>query len=205
MPRPLKRIPLELGLSLNINQLLRGGFIESGRITQLRNYHWLDADRAVKASAQIAADMTKGSMVAYQDGYGEIRIVAEWIDQEVQLVARLRHFGGRQWYFVCPRQGQLVSVLWSPPGERFFAGRKSWGSNVAYLSQYYGHGARAHYNRIKLCDRIGAPGASEKWEVPPKPKWMRWRTYNRLADRYKKYCDKAETLPKEYRLDGDVV
>jgi hypothetical protein len=24
----------------------------------------------------------------------------------------------------------------------------------------------------------------DEWELPPKPKWMRWRTYNRLAKQF---------------------
>jgi hypothetical protein len=56
-----------------------------------------------------------------------MRIHAKWIDQTVQLIGCLRHFGGRQWYFVCPAQNRCVSVMWSLPGRRFFAGRKSLG------------------------------------------------------------------------------
>jgi hypothetical protein len=205
MPRPLQRMPLELGLQLNINELLRDGFIEPDQMTELKDCHWLDDDGDVKANAQIAANMTKGSTLARAARYGAMRIVADWIEQTIQLVACPRHFGGRQWYFVCPRQVRYVSVLWAPPGQRFFAGRKSWGNRVAYLSQYYGPGARAHYMAIKLCDRIGGPGASVEWDVPPKPKGMRWRTYERLSNRCEKYCDKATVLPREYRLAGDVV
>jgi hypothetical protein len=198
-------MPLELGLHLDINQLLRDCFVEPGQMTQLKDCHWLDADGDVKANARIAADMTIGATVTNAARYGAMRIVADWINQTIQLVARPRHFGGRQCYFVCPRQGQYVSVLWSPPGQRYFAGRRSWGNRVAYLSQYYGPGARAHYMANKLCDRIGGPGASLEWDVPPKPKGMRWRTYERLFKRCANYCDKAGVLPQEYRLDGDVV
>jgi len=197
MPRPLQRMPLELGLDLDINQLLSDGFIQPGQTTRLKDCYWLDADGDVKANAQIAAEMTTA--------FGTMRITAVWIKQIVRLVACPRHFGGRQWYFVCPRQGQHVSVLWSPPGHRFFAGRKSWGNGVAYLSQYYGPGSRAHYMAIKLCDHIGGPGASEEWDVPPKPKWMRWRTYERLSERCEIYRQRAALLPREYRLYGDVV
>ena len=27
----------------------------------------------------------------------------------------------------------------------------------------------------------------DEWDLPPKPKWMRWRTYNRLVDRFDAY------------------
>jgi hypothetical protein len=27
----------------------------------------------------------------------------------------------------------------------------------------------------------------DEWDLPPKPKWMRWRTYNRYEERYDRY------------------
>ena len=202
MPRHKQRMPLELGLSLNVNELLREGFIEPGQSSPPKDCHWLDDDGEVRATAVISASTTIRPSAT---GYGEMHVVANWIDQTIRLAAQPRHFGGRQWYFVCPRANQRVSVLWSPPGKRFFAGRKSWGSDVAYLSQYYAAGPRAHYMANKLCDRIGGPGASELWEVPPKPMWMRWRTYERLVESCERYRDSATTLPIKYRLARGVI
>ena len=201
----MQRMPLELGLRLDINQLLRDGLLESGQITQLKDCHWFDADGEMIASARISADMTIGLREIYPADFSTMRIAADWIDQTIHLVARARHFRGQQWYAVCPRYGCDVSVLWSPPGQRFFAGRKSWGKHFAYLSQYYGPGSRAHYMARKLCDRIGGPGASGQWDVAPKPKGMRWRTYESLSSRCEEYWSKATVLPREHRLYGDVV
>jgi len=122
MPRPLQRMPLELGLDLNINQLLRDGFIKPGQITPFKDCHWLDADGDTKANARITADMTKGSTVANAARYGTMHIVADWIHQIIELVACPRHFGGWQWYFVCPRESRRVSVLWSLPARDFSPG-----------------------------------------------------------------------------------
>ena len=200
MPRPFQRMPLELGLDLCINQLLREGFLIPGEKSAPQSCHWLDLDGDVTANAVIAADMTIGKPVRY----GEMRILADWIDQTIQMTARRRHFGGQQWYFMCPCESRYVSVLWSPPGQKFFAGRKSW-PNVAYLSQFYTAGGRAHRMANKLCDRIGGPGASEEWDVPPKPKWMRWRTYERLSERCEAYRKRADILSREYQYVGGVV
>jgi len=27
----------------------------------------------------------------------------------------------------------------------------------------------------------------DEWELPPKPRWMRWQTYNRYVERFDKY------------------
>ena len=35
-------------------------------------------------------------------------------------------------------------------------------------------------------DLLGNEGPDD-WDLPPKPKGMHWRTYNRLVDRYEKY------------------
>jgi hypothetical protein len=43
----------------------------------------------------------------------------------------------------------------------------------------------------KLLDRIWEPSASDGWDAPPKPKWMRWWTYERLSKRREKYSNDA--------------
>jgi hypothetical protein len=151
MARHFQRVPLELGLQLNINRLISDGFVQPGRVTQLSDFYWLDDEGDVRATAQIEANLTITS--ADNARYGTMRIQANWINQPIHLVGRPRHFGGLQWYFVCPVQNRCVSVLWSLPGRRFFAGRKSLGKQVAYLSQYHPPGARACYSADKLFDR----------------------------------------------------
>jgi hypothetical protein len=204
MPRFMQRMPLELGLRLNINELLRDGFIEPSQTTQLKDFYWLDDDGEVRANGQIAADMTKGATAISAACYGTMRIVADWINQTICLVGHPRHFGDQQWYFICPITNTRVAVLWSPPGQRFFAGRKGWGNAVAYRSQFYGPGMRAHYMALKVCDRIGGPSGEWKWEVPPKPPGMHWKTYEGLANRCKIYWDEATFMPTKFVV-GDVV
>lgn len=205
MPRHMQRIPLELGLQLNINRLISDGLVQAEKVTKPSDYYWLDDEGDERASARIESDLT--TPAADDAPYGTMRIHASWIDQTIPLVGRPRHFGGWQWYFVCPVQSRCVSVLWSTPGRRFFAGRKALGKQVAYASQYYSPGSRAQHMKDKLCNRIAGPEA-DKWDVPPKPKWMRWRTYERVSKRFEKYSRDAGALPllpRKFLLDGDVV
>src|ERR1700732_1828659 len=58
------------------------------------------------------------------------------LDQWIDLETVPRHFGGRQWFCVCPRTERRVSVLWKPPGSLSFASRQAWGRHVAYGSQF---------------------------------------------------------------------
>lgn len=206
MPRHLQRMFLEYGLQLNINRLISEGFIQPGKVTQPSVFYWLDDEGNERASAEISADITEPS--ADDARYGTMRIHANCIDQTIRLIGCPRHFGGRQWYFVCPVQNRCVSVLWFLPGIRFFAGRKSLGKQVAYVSQSYSPETRAQHMKDKLCDRIWEPGASDEWDLLPKPKWMRWRTYERLTDRLEKYTSEAGVLPVLPRMfvrDGDAT
>jgi hypothetical protein len=43
----------------------------------------------------------------------------------------------------------------------------------------------------------------EAWELPPKPKWMRWRTYNRLVERFEVYDDM--TYPDDSALIAKLM
>jgi hypothetical protein len=48
---------------------------------------------------------------------------------------------------------------------------------------------RAHRGKAKIKARLIADLNPDEWELPPKPKWMRWRTYNRYVERFDRYED----------------
>jgi hypothetical protein len=110
--------------------------------------------------------------VAYADGF----------EQEIRFTSRARHFGGRQYYFVCPATGRLASVLWKPNGASRFPCRQAWGGQVAYQTQFLEPTGRAHIAKQKIEQRLKSP---DWWDdLPPKPKWMRWATYRRFEARW---------------------
>jgi len=119
---------------------------------------------------------------------GWFRIQIGSLDQTIILVPKARHFGGQQWYFVCPSMNRYASVLWRPPGATRFCSRQSWGSRrVAYSSQFLDPDNRAHRGKAKIKSRLIGDHDPDDWDLPPKPKWMRWSTYNRLVDRFDSY------------------
>ena len=69
---------------------------------------------------------------------------------------------------------------------RYFACRQEWGRQVAYASQFLDRDNRAHRGQAKIRSRLCALGGfdPDKWNFPPKPKWMRLRTYNRACRRW---------------------
>ena len=115
----------------------------------------------------------------------------EQVAQRIVLVNQPRHFGGRQWYFVCPVMGLSASVVWKPEGAKQFCCRQSWGpSGVAYLSQFGNWIDRAHLGKAKIKSKLVSGCDPEELDLPPKPLWMRWSTYNRLVERYDAYESK---------------
>jgi hypothetical protein len=63
---------------------------------------------------------------------------------------------------------------------------------VAYASQFLDADNRAHRGKAKIKARLIADLDPYEWELPPKPKWMRWRTYNRLEEKFDHYEETLE-------------
>ena len=46
---------------------------------------------------------------------------------------------------------------------------------------------RAHRGKAKIKTRLIGDCNPDEWDLPPKPKWMRWRTYDSYVERFDKY------------------
>jgi hypothetical protein len=67
--------------------------------------------------------------------------------------------------------------------------RQRWGRSVAYASQFCDRINRAHRGIAKINARLCRIGGydPDEWDLPPKPKWMRWRTYNGAEEKFDRY------------------
>jgi hypothetical protein len=181
MPTPRQRVCLESGLKLDLNKLRRQGLVCPGA-RQWAVIRWTNT----YTGEEIANGVITSNMEGKYEGW--LRIQLEALDQTITLVSKARHFGGGQWYFVCPVMNRYASVLWMPPGATRFCSRQSWGSRrVAYSSQFLDPDNRAHRGKAKIKSRLIANLDPDEWDLPPKPKWMRWQTYNRYVDQFDKY------------------
>jgi hypothetical protein len=198
MPRIRVRVCLQDGLKLDLNRLIRRGFVKRGECTGPLPIQWLNSDTGeVRASGLITANLR-----GHEEGW--LHFKSNSLDQCVTLVARPRHFGGKQWYFMCPATSRLVSVLWKPPGARQFCSRHAWGERkVAYRSQFLLVYDRGHTGQAKIKARLIGDLDPGDWDLPPKPKWMRWRTYNRLVERFDAYEDM--TYPDGFALVAKLM
>ena len=182
MPRPRERVCLQDGLKLDLNRLARQGFVRRGANIGSRGIRWTHSYWGEIANGTISADMS-----GKDEGWFRIQLGS--LDQRIILLPRARHFGGRQWYFMCPVRNRPVSVLWKPNGATRFCSRQTWGRQVAYQSQFNDAINRAHAAKARIKSRLIADLDPDEWDLPPKPKWMRWATYNRYSDRHDRYED----------------
>ena len=178
MARPRQRVRLEDGLKLDLNRLLREGLGPPGRIPWPVPIRWTTTRSGEIANGWIAIGRE-------DENRGVLKIVLGQLDQRVSLLAQPRHFGGQQWYFQCPVTHRRCSVLWLPPGATQFCSHQAWGRQVAYSTQFEPPFDRAITAREKVKDRLIENLNRSEWELPPKPRWMRWHTYERLADKYR--------------------
>ena len=126
---------------------------------------------------------------------GQLRIDIDNAEQTIFLTPRPRNFGGHQWYFVCPVMNRRVSVVWKPPGATRFCSRQTWRPQVAYASQFEAAGDRAHRGKAKIKAKLIGDCDPDEWDLPPKPKWMRWHTYNRHVEKFDCY---EELLDRQF-------
>ena len=186
MPRPRQRVCLESGLKLDLNKLARDGFVMAGMRWGPIGIRW--------TSSYTGEGIASGRITSNMEGpcVGWFRIQLGHLDQWIELIAQPRHFGGRHWYFECASTWRRCSVLWMPPGATRFRSRQAWGRQVAYASQFLDPDNRAHRGKAKIKSRLIADLEPDEWELPPKPKGMRWSTYNRLVEKFDSYEEVLE-------------
>jgi hypothetical protein len=181
MARPRKRVRLEDGLKLDINGLIRDGAAKIGELRR-RTILWRGSpSRNEAASAFVEADLRAELQGWLTVNLGQIR-------QRIQLCALKRHFGGVQWYFICPATACRASVLWMPSGSNLFLSRGAWGRQVAYATQFVGSFDRALSAAQRIRNDLGGPQYRSILDgVPPKPKWMRSTTYDEIVRRHERH------------------
>lgn len=192
MARPRKRVRLEDGLRLDLNTIIREGFWPSETESLTFGMTWTSSHRGALANAL---------MTIQKVGEVEARLTLVLVgrfEQNLDLVAQPRHFGGRQWYFRCPITDKKCSVVWLPPGAPRFCSRQAWGRQVAYSTQFETPFDRAIAAREKVKSRLIGDLNPRQWELPPKPKWMRWRTYDRWAEKYIAQQAKIDQIMADY-------
>ena len=96
------------------------------------------------------------------------------VNELVPLARSLTKFGGSRQWFLCPSCSKRCRILY---GGTLFRCRRCHG--LRYESQYEPDFACAASRSHKLRAKLGHIGSLDE-PFPPKPRGMRWRTYDRL-------------------------
>ena len=172
---------LNPGRKLDLNKPMRQGVVRRGERSGPYLIRWTNSYTGeLTANALLTADMRR-------DHEGTLHIQMADMEQSIILTPRRRYLGGHQWYFMCPREGRCCSVLWRLPGAGEFRSRKGWSGRVAYTSQFLDRDQRAHRGQAKIKACLIGDNNPDESALPPKPKWMRWKTYNSFVERFDKY------------------
>jgi hypothetical protein len=114
---------------------------------------------------------------------------ARIVTGRVQLTRTEPTFGGHRWWFLCPRTGRRTTKLFLPNGGWHFWSRQTYG--LGYACQREDRFSRLQRRAATLNRELGGQGWST-WDLPsPKPKWMRWRTYERKIARWQRTAERA--------------
>jgi hypothetical protein len=164
----------ESGLTLNLYKLIRQGLFRPGHCWE--SIFW----------TRVGSGEQVGSVCyeAYMGGdCGRVRLRYTTTrayngekrdsDYTIALEATPQPLGGRRWWFVCPKTGSRVGKLHLPSGAFTFASRRAY--RLGYRSQRETPRDRAVNRAFKLRERLGGTGGIG--DFVPKPKWMRWTTY----------------------------
>ena len=158
---------------LDLASLRRDGSLRSGTASKIG---WSCSDQDAGSIGAIARGDALRLMyrVSSRDG--------SWydVDETVQLAWTKAQFGGERVWFLCPGCARRCRVLFG--GARF---RCRGCHGLRYSSQAETRADRASRGMWKVVRRLDP--RTDFNDLPPKPKGMHWRTYERLAERYAAY------------------
>jgi hypothetical protein len=162
--------------SLNVMKLARAGYLSGVRFGR---WQWTYGDGTTSSIG-----ITGGEQSITLDY--RIRSGAEdWqtVQQRVPIRWTPCRFGGERPWFVCDASvngvycGRRVAKLYG--GGRLFACRHCY--RLGYAVQRGGLMDRAHHRLARLHRKLGADYDGPDGPPPPRPKWMRQRTYQRAV------------------------
>jgi hypothetical protein len=111
------------------------------------------------------------------------------VRDRVRLIWTVPTYGGRRWWFQCPRTYRKTTKLYLPNGGWHFWSRQAY--RLGYACQREGRFDRLQRRAAKLNRQLGGEGWGT-WDTPPgKPKWMRGRTYERKYEIWERAVEEA--------------
>lgn len=115
-------------------------------------------------------------------------------DQTVMMEATPCRFGGIRWWWICPVTGRRCAKLYLPNGGLRFLSRGPGAYRLAYASQRADDMQRSHGRLARLHRRLGGQYRCFDEMPPPRPKWMRRATYDRLWATWEEQVERHDAI-----------
>jgi hypothetical protein len=163
---------ISLALCLDIHRLIKAakGYGDGKML-----WSWMrDGERTASINVRLISlsEATGNLMLDFKSN-------GQSVSQSIRVLAEPCRFGGMRWFALCPARGWKSQKLYYF-GQGFYS-RKSYGRHT-YASRLDGNqGDRDLRRRDRLL--VGKLKSADP-DFIPKPKWMRWKTYNALAEQH---------------------
>jgi hypothetical protein len=182
------RPTVETCLTLNLSRLFKSGWLKARTVTT-GTLRWPAAwigDESVSVDFESCLGEASGDIHLHWRSKDQRTGETRECETHITLTTRPQPFGGRRWWFICPRTGRLVSRLHLPDGAYTFACRRAY--RLGYRSQRQTPRDRALSRAYALRQKLGNHGLIGSYVV--KPRGMHWRTFDRAMTR----IDQAEGI-----------
>lgn len=163
--RPGYRLKAEQSRRIDIRQWRKRGYLGAGHTF---SWSWTRGD---ESAGNIGVTVGSGNMRL------NYAIDGRDASQTITTTTTPCHYGGSRTWFTCPVCDDRAAVLYLRAGR--FACRRC--QRVSYSTQSGSESDRGHaqYHRLHALIENG------------KPKWQRWKTFNRLEDRFERVSERA--------------
>ena len=109
---------------------------------------------------------------------GSVPLTWAGVPVTVRLVSSRPNYGGARYWAACPSCSRRCAILYLVPIERRAGCRACLG--LVHPSSREGAFDRAIRRMWRHRDKLGPVARQYPTSTPPKPRWMRWRTYDRI-------------------------
>lgn len=175
------RPPIESAFCLSLPALQAAGSLIPGTATS-GAWQWTRAGERVASIAYRSELRERDGALILEYSH----VARDGKRENVRCVVRLstvpNHYGGANWYMHCPVIGRRARKLYKWPGIAEFRHREAVHPKPTYASQRVSGCERIIAQRWALRRKLG-DNLSDLFGEPFKPKWMRWRTFEKYAER----------------------
>jgi hypothetical protein len=169
LPRTRQNPFREDVLGLQVEKLM--GSAPRGRVNFSCCCEWQPSKRMVGVHVTTEGDRGFLELCFQVDG--------KMIAQTFELAGSVMRVGGVRWTVKCPESGKMVRDLYLLLGRDHTHFRSRHALGLSYRTSYLTPNERYGERAWRLRDRLGA-----EWGAPPlRPKYMKRRTFERLADK----------------------